>query len=103
MRGCVIKASGFVDAETAILESSAHVAPQALFVLDNKYPHPELLVSSPKNYLNGTPLAFLVTGVPTFLSRLIPIGAIDTKIGQSRTYVNARVQHLVSGSKKHAD
>ena len=32
-------------------ESSAHVAPQALFVLDNKYAHPELLVSPPKTTL----------------------------------------------------
>jgi hypothetical protein len=51
MPGCVIKARGFVNAETTILESSAHVTPQTLFVLDNKYPHPELPISSPKTTL----------------------------------------------------
>src|SRR5262245_55496640 len=47
----VVKANSFVDAEATILKGCAHVAPQAVVVLDNKNPHAELLVSSPKTAL----------------------------------------------------
>jgi hypothetical protein len=49
--GGVVEAGGFVAANATIFEGSAHVAPQALVVLDNKYSHAELLVSSPKTTL----------------------------------------------------
>src|SRR5262245_15182735 len=51
MSGRVVKAGSFIDAEAAILNGCAHVAPQAGVVLDNKYPHAELLSSSPKTTL----------------------------------------------------
>src|SRR5262245_43873258 len=47
----VVEASSLVDAEATILKGGAHVAPQTIIVLNNKYPHAELLASSPKTTL----------------------------------------------------
>src|SRR5262249_32708946 len=48
MSGGVIKACSLVNGEAALLKGCAHVPPQVVIVLNNKYPHAELLFSSPK-------------------------------------------------------